>query len=48
MESRNVLSDARHNGISTKTLRRAKDSLGVVARKSGLLGSWQWHLPRAT
>lgn len=31
-------------GISDATLRRAKDELGVEARKDGLSGPWLWYL----
>jgi len=33
------------NCISTASLRRAKDELGVVARKNGFDGGWAWQLP---
>jgi hypothetical protein len=36
---------ANANCISAATLRRAKDELGIVAKKSGLHGGWTWHLP---
>ncbi len=31
--------------ITRSTLRRAKDSLGVVAQKIGMTGGWRWMLP---
>jgi putative DNA primase/helicase len=33
------------NCISTATLRRAKDELGIITKKSGLKGGWTWQLP---
>jgi putative DNA primase/helicase len=33
------------NGISERTLKRAKKDLGVAAKKDGLQGGWRWHLP---
>jgi len=35
---------ARANGISEKTLNRAKKELGVVVRKGGFSGGWTWSL----
>lgn len=32
------------NGISDRTLFRAKGDLGVIARKDGSSGAWRWHL----
>lgn len=43
--AKDVLRQAREAGISEITLRRAKASLGVCARKSGLTGGWLWELP---
>jgi putative DNA primase/helicase len=42
-----IEAEARNAGISIATLRRAKDSLGVKARKSGFgkSGLWYWCLP---
>jgi hypothetical protein len=36
---------AEANKISGRTLRRAKDELGIIAKKDGPDGSWRWHLP---
>ena len=33
------------NGISERTLKRAKQELGVQAEKDGATGKWSWHLP---
>jgi hypothetical protein len=36
---------AEANCISGATLRRAKDELGIIAKKDGLTGPWMWQLP---
>jgi hypothetical protein len=36
---------ARAAGIADATLRRAKERLGVVARKTGMRDGWVWQLP---
>jgi putative DNA primase/helicase len=36
---------ARLAGHSPKTLRRAKDALGVVPKKTGMTAPWEWSLP---
>jgi hypothetical protein len=33
------------NKIAERTLRRAKDELGITAKKDGPNGEWRWHLP---
>lgn len=33
------------DGFSWATVRRAKDELGIKARKDGFEGGWQWTLP---
>ena len=50
MGSKEVLEAAKANGISFRTLYRAKDELGVDIRKDGPPNekgerTWQWHLP---
>ena len=47
VEANAVLKDARGAGISEKTLRRAKERLGVEAIRSGFGsgGRWCWRLP---
>lgn len=39
---------ASQDGISERTLRRAKDQLGVESNRGGFgpAGGWQWSLPR--
>lgn len=32
-------------GFSWATVRRAKDKIGIVARKLGMRGGWVWQLP---
>jgi len=39
---------AKAEGISRRTLRRAKDSLGVKSVKEGFDGKWRWKLPENT
>jgi hypothetical protein len=41
-----VLSQARGQGFSERTLRRAKKKLGVVAKRSEHMGPWEWSLTR--
>jgi putative DNA primase/helicase len=41
-----VLSQARGQGFSERTLRRAKKKLGVVAKRSEHMGPWEWSLPK--
>jgi len=40
-----VHATARQAGISEMTLRRAKNEIGVVAKKDGFQGQWLWGLP---
>ena len=42
-----INSDAKGNGVSERTLKRAKSKLRVVARKIGMDGGWTWGLPPA-
>jgi hypothetical protein len=41
-----LLTAARDAGVSEKTLRRAKDKLGVRAEKLGLNAGWAWRLSK--
>jgi hypothetical protein len=43
--SKEVQSELRAAGVSNATLRRAKRKLGVLSRKTGMHGGWEWHLP---
>jgi putative DNA primase/helicase len=43
--TKELLSRARNLGISEKTLRRAKERLGVQKRKEGYQGEWVWMFP---
>ncbi|HUY93579.1 MAG TPA: AAA family ATPase, partial [Pirellulales bacterium] len=45
--SRELFRQARDCGISTKTLRRAAQSLGLSPRKTSFDGPWQWQLCEA-
>jgi hypothetical protein len=40
-----LLVAAGKNGIKKRTLLRAKDALGVKAKKGDFKGGWVWHLP---
>jgi hypothetical protein len=40
-----IAAEARQDGISNKTLKRAKKKLGVRSRKDGMRGAWEWSLP---
>ncbi len=43
--SKQVQDAARQDGIAPRTLRRAKEKLGVVAGPAGFGGCWVWQLP---
>jgi len=46
VESTEIFQEAKQNGISQKTLYRAKDEIGAKATKAGFSdGKWRWHLP---
>ena len=40
-----VSTEAKSAAISERTLRRAKEALGVVSRKDGMARGWVWSLP---
>lgn len=40
-----VEAQAKREGIGPRTLRRAKESLGVASEKKGIIGGWEWSLP---
>jgi putative DNA primase/helicase len=44
---REIFKAATIDGHSKITLKRAKKALGVVSRKSGLKGGWEWFCPTA-
>jgi hypothetical protein len=53
VEESDIEAEAGKAGISMKTIRRAKASMGVVSSKEGLSGGWRWSLgtgyvPRAS
>jgi len=43
-----VETEARAAGISARTLRRAKESLGVRSRREQFTKGWEWNLPEQT
>lgn len=45
---KDLFREAKADGISAATLRRAKDHLGVVSRKDGMRGGWAWSMPDGT
>ena len=45
VRAKQVLNDARNAGVAERTLRRAKDSLGIEAIKTSFGGPWAWALP---
>src|SRR5690606_15275607 len=47
LESGKLKAMARSDGIAERTLRRAKDSLGVEAKPGRFGGPWAWTLPNA-
>ena len=40
-----LVEEAKQEGISFATLRRAKKELGIKSRKGGFDGEWIWELP---
>lgn len=42
-----IMADAKQEGFSPATLRRAKTDLGVIAEKAGFQGPWYWRLEDA-
>jgi len=43
--AKDVEAEARQEGISERTLKRAKKELRVQSRKCGMTGAWEWSLP---
>ena len=48
MAQKEVQRESRDAGIAWKTVRNAKDSLGVRSRKGGMSEGWLWQLPDPT
>jgi len=46
MESNRLQKMALQDGYSWTTLKRAKNSIGALARKDGFQGEWIWYLPK--
>jgi putative DNA primase/helicase len=40
-----IRTDAEASGLAWSTMRRAKQTMGVLARKTGYHGGWTWQLP---
>ena len=45
ISQREIKGDAKAAGIAWRTVRRAKDSLGITSEKEGFKGGWRWQLP---
>jgi RecA-family ATPase len=45
VEAKHIQEHARREGVSERTLNRAKKSLKVKSEKSGFSGKWMWSLP---
>ncbi len=45
MPAKTIKTEVRDAGLSWRTVRRAKDTLGVTVRKSGVESGWVWSLP---
>ena len=43
--SSEIITQARAQGFSERTLRRAKKKLGIIAIRDGALGTWRWEMP---
>ena len=46
MPADQVKEAAEANGITERTLRRAREGLGIVVEKAAFEGGWQWRLPK--
>ncbi len=47
LQSKAIEFAAKERNISLRTLRRAKEELGIIAKKTGFGGGWTWELPSA-
>jgi putative DNA primase/helicase len=45
MASEKLFEEGKKKGISRSTLFRAKEAMGIKARKVGISGGWLWVLP---
>ena len=45
LPSEEIYAQAKTQGIARGTLWKAKDELGIKARKKGMVGDWLWYLP---
>ena len=46
VSSKQIFRDSKGEGIKDRTLRRAKDELGIKPRKLGFSREWVWELPK--
>lgn len=45
VSQKQIQKDAKGAGFAWRTVRRAKDALGIVSDKEGFKGGWHWRLP---
>lgn len=45
LDAKAAVRDAKGHGIAERTLRRARERLGVVVKHNGRTKVWSWHLP---
>lgn len=45
LPAKQIFAEARNAGLSEKTVRRAKDALGIKPAKTRFDGGWEWSLP---
>jgi len=46
VSAKEIEKDAAGNGLSMRTIYRAKKELGIKSDKGGMAGGWQWKLPK--
>jgi hypothetical protein len=45
LSAKSIIAEARDAGIGERTLRKAKNDIGVKSEKAGFGGGWVWGLP---
>lgn len=45
VDAKTLQEQAKRDGLAWRTVRRAKEELGIPAGKRGMTGGWQWSLP---